>query len=182
MATGGRHAAGSADGDFTTFYVASHRTTVVQLYPMLGNLAEAEDVAQEAFLRALRHWSRIRHYDSPEAWVRRVAFNLAASRLRRASRAASALIRLGPPPAVPPISVDAVALAEALQHLPARQRASVVLFHMVGVPVEEIADLLSAPPATVRTWLVRGRRRLAHLLQEDADGDGTRTEVGLAQA
>jgi RNA polymerase sigma-70 factor, ECF subfamily len=64
-----------------------------------GDLHEAEEVVQEAFARAFLHWSRLRQYEVPEAWVRRVAMNLAAERARRLRRA-RAILRAGPPPHV----------------------------------------------------------------------------------
>jgi DNA-directed RNA polymerase specialized sigma24 family protein len=65
-------------------------------------------------------WARLRDYDGPEAWVRRVAMNLAADRARSLRRHARAILRLGPPPAVPSVSVETLALVQALGTLPVR--------------------------------------------------------------
>jgi DNA-directed RNA polymerase specialized sigma24 family protein len=73
------------DDDFERFYLGSRRRLVGLLYTVTGDLHEAEDITQEAFARAAADWSRISGYDVPEAWVRRVAFNLAANRRRRRS-------------------------------------------------------------------------------------------------
>ena len=64
-------------------------------WALTGNVWTAEEVAQDAFLRAHRDWERISGYDEPGAWVRRVAINLATSRLRRGLREVRALARLG---------------------------------------------------------------------------------------
>ena len=66
-----------ADQDFAAFYEANYERLVVQLFSVTGNLDDAEDVVQEAFARACQRWRRLRAYDLPAAWVRRVAFNLA---------------------------------------------------------------------------------------------------------
>jgi RNA polymerase sigma-70 factor (ECF subfamily) len=146
---------------FEEFYTATVRRLLGQLFPVTGDLHEAEEVVQEAFARASARWNRLRDYDVPEAWVRRVAMNLAADRGRRLQRQARALLRAGPPPAVPPASVEALALAEALRSLPMRQRQAIVLHHLVDLPVEEVATTLDVPTGTVKSWLARGRRTLA---------------------
>ena len=73
-----------AERQFDEFYAGNYGHSVVQLYAVTGSLAEAEDAVQEAFARASVHWGRIGSYDSPEAWVRRVALNVAYAGLRRA--------------------------------------------------------------------------------------------------
>src|ERR1022692_3416431 len=60
-----------ADADFHDFYAANYGRTVALVTSLLGDRNEAEDVAQEAFARALIRWSRLRMYEQPEAWIRR---------------------------------------------------------------------------------------------------------------
>ena len=74
---------------FDAFYAASYQRVVGQVYALLGDLAEAEDVTQDAFAKASFHWKRIAAYDRPEAWVRRVAFNQAHNPTRRARAVAA---------------------------------------------------------------------------------------------
>ena len=69
-------------GSFDEFYAGAVGPLVGQLFPVTGDLHEAEEVVQEAFTRAAARWSRLRDYDVPEAWVRRVAMNLVADRAR----------------------------------------------------------------------------------------------------
>jgi DNA-directed RNA polymerase specialized sigma24 family protein len=92
--------------------------------------------------------------------------NLAADRGRRLQRQARALLRAGPPATVPPVSVEALALAEALRALPVHQRQAIVLHHLADLPVEEVAATLGTRPGTVKSWLARGRRTLAARLGE----------------
>jgi RNA polymerase sigma-70 factor (ECF subfamily) len=154
----------ATDAEFEEFYRGAVGRLLGQLFPVTGDLHEAEEVVQEAFARAFIHWSRLRSYDIPEAWVRRVAMNLAAERARRLRRRARAIVRTGPPPPAPQVSVEALDLLEALRTLPIRQRQVLVLHHLVGMPVEEVARTLSLPSGTVKSALARGRRALAGLL------------------
>jgi hypothetical protein len=99
----------------------------------------------------------LRDYDVPEVWVRRVAMNLAADRGRGLGRHAKAMLKLRPPPEVLPVSVEALALAEALRTLPMRQRQVLVLHYLVDLPPAP-----DRPPGQVqarsRDW-TRGRER-----------------------
>jgi RNA polymerase sigma-70 factor (ECF subfamily) len=151
---------------FEEFYAGTVRRMLGQLFPIIGDLHEAEEVVQEAFARASVRWARLRDYDVPEAWVRRVAMNLAADRARTLRRQTSAILKLSPPPEVPAVSVEALALAEALRTLPVRQRQVIVLHHLVDLPVEEVARTLGVRDGTVKSLLARGRRALAAKLGE----------------
>ena len=151
---------------FEEFYTATVGRLIGVLFPVTGDLHEAEEIVQEAFARASIRWARLRDYDAPEAWVRRVAMNLAADRGRRLQRQARALLRAGPPPAVPPASVEAMALADALRTLPVNQRQAIVLHHLVDLPLDEVAAILGTRTGTVKSWLARGRRALAARLGE----------------
>jgi RNA polymerase sigma-70 factor (ECF subfamily) len=131
-----------------------------------GDLHAAEEVVQEAFTRASVRWSRLRDYDVPEAWVRRVAMNLAADRARGLRRQARAVLRLGSPPTVPSVSVETLALVQALRTLPVRQRQAIVLHYLVDLPVEEVARILAVRGGTVKSLLAHGRRSLAVRLGE----------------
>jgi RNA polymerase sigma-70 factor (ECF subfamily) len=68
--------------DFAECYGAQFRPIARQLAVYLGSVEEAQEVTQEAFTRAWVRWGRIARYDDPGAWVRRVAWNLATSRIR----------------------------------------------------------------------------------------------------
>ncbi len=162
----------TGNGDFEAFYTATYDRLVGQLLVVVGGLEEAEDVVQEAFVRACGRWSHVRDYQVPEAWVRRVALNLASSGLRRARRRAALLVRLGPAVDVPALSVDAVALARTLRKLPLRGREALVLHHVVGLSVQEIAGELGVPVGTVTARLSRARARLARLLAAEGEEIG----------
>ncbi|MET7747755.1 SigE family RNA polymerase sigma factor [Micromonospora sp. NPDC005367] len=154
--------------EFTGFYEAHFHRLAVQLYAYLGDHAEAQDLTQEAFCRVLERWDRISTYDDPAAWVRRVAWNLATSRLRRVRTAVRHLARQREEH-VPGPGPERVALTAALAALPANQRQAVVLYHLAQLSVAEIADQLDAPAGTVRSWLSRGRAGLASHLTDQQE-------------
>jgi RNA polymerase sigma-70 factor (ECF subfamily) len=156
-----------SDDGFAAFYASSYRRLLGQLFAVTGDLAEAENVLQEAYARAFARWSRVGDYDLPEAWVRRVALNLAAMAERSLRRRARALLRLGPPPLVPELSPDLLDLRDALAALPLGQRQVIVLHHQVGLPVEEVALQLRLAPGTVKSRLARGRAAMAGSLDHD---------------
>ena len=155
--------------DFEEFCAAHSQGLTMQLYAYLGDLHEAQDMAQEAFCRAYAKWSRISQYDQPSAWVRRVAWNLATSRLRR-QRTAFAFLSRQREEHMPGPGPDRVALVSALATLPPQQRRVIVLHHMGQLTVPEIAEQEGVPEGTVKSWLSRARTTLAARLADDKKG------------
>ncbi len=154
---------------FVTFYETSYARIVGQILVVVGSRAEAEDITQEAFIRAAARWDRISEYDAPEAWVRRVAMNLAINTVQRTRRRTLILMRGHRETTAPEPSIERVALADAMARLPLRYRAVIALHYMADLSVQQVADELDLPPATVRTRLARGRRRLAELLDDSLE-------------
>ena len=157
---------GDREASFDDFYTASAPATVRQLHAMTGDLTVAQDCVQEAYARAWQRWSVVGTYDAPAAWVRTVAWRLAVSRLRRARVGVGLLRRHGPPPPVPELSPDRVALVAALRQLPEAQRRALVLHHLCDLSVDEVAAETGAPSGTVKARLSRGRAALAVLLTD----------------
>jgi RNA polymerase sigma-70 factor (ECF subfamily) len=157
------------EDDFDAFYQASFSRLVGQVYAMCGNVAEAQDCVQEAFVRAWDRRSSIDRDQAPEAWVRTVAYRLAVSRWRKARNAFRAPDRAHPvaPPAEP--DVTRVALARALRQLPADQRRAIVLYHLADLSVTDVAREMGVPVGTIKARLSRGRAALA-LLLGDSEG------------
>ncbi|MFC6015482.1 RNA polymerase sigma factor [Plantactinospora solaniradicis] len=158
--------------DFEEFYAAHFHSVTIQLFAYTGDMAAAQDVVQEAFCRALARWRRVATLDDPAAWVRRVAWNLATSRWRRARTATQFLRRQREERHVEPPSPDRVALAAALETLPPRQRRAVILYYLADLPVNEIARQDGVNESTVRSWLHRGRAALAARLTEEERNEG----------
>jgi RNA polymerase sigma-70 factor, ECF subfamily len=155
----------TADRDFVAFYEASRGRLVVQLFAVTGDVQEAEDVVQEAFARAYARWGRVRGYELPEAWVRKVAFNLAMQGLRQARRAVVLRERLDPM-REPALATEQVEFVDALGRLPRRHRQVLVLRYLADLTVEQIAHDLGVPAGTVKSRLARARKGLAVQLGE----------------
>jgi RNA polymerase sigma-70 factor (ECF subfamily) len=163
------------DDDFAELYRAHGGRLVVQLYAFTQDLALAEDLVQEAFCRALSRWGRIAGYDDPVGWVRRVAWNLAASNWRRARRGRRLAMDLAGDP-VPGPEPDRVALVRALATLPEPQRRAVIMYYLGDMSVAEVAGIERASENTVKQRLFRARAALAARLTDDRVDD--RPEMG----
>jgi RNA polymerase sigma-70 factor (ECF subfamily) len=150
-------------------YAASYRRLVVQMYALTGDLSEAQEVVQEAFVRALAAAGRFAELDNPEAWLRHVAINVTRSRYRRRKTHELLLRRIGPPPVVADNSADHVALMAAMRRLPAGQRAALALHYLADLPLNEVAQALGVSVGTVKSRLARGRAALGALLGPSAD-------------
>ncbi|MFD2766946.1 SigE family RNA polymerase sigma factor [Micromonospora eburnea] len=152
-----------ADG-FDEFYRGSRQRLLGFVYALTGNLAEAQDAVQEAYIRAWQRWSTVRGYDDPEAWVRVVASRIAVSRWRSLRSRARAYLRHGAEETTPAPNSDTVEVVAALRRLPEEQRTALALYYLLGMPVAEVARETEAPVGTVKARLSRGRAALAGLL------------------
>ncbi|HEV7711326.1 MAG TPA: SigE family RNA polymerase sigma factor [Asanoa sp.] len=156
---------------FEEFYGASFQSLTIQLFAYTSDMATAQDVVQEAFCRALTRWKRVSVMDDPASWVRRVAWNLATSRWRRARTAAQYVRRQREEHMAAP-SPDRVALAQALRALPATQRRAVILHYLADLSIGDIARQEGVAEGTVKSWLHRGRTVLAAALTEKENHRG----------
>jgi RNA polymerase sigma-70 factor, ECF subfamily len=157
----------AAEAAFAVFYTRRYRDVVKLALALTGDRYVAEDLAQEAFARAWRDWERVAACDRPEAWVRRVASNLAVSRWRRLAAEGRALGRmaLGREPEVAPIPAEAEGFWREVRALPAVEAKVVALRYIADLPVAEIAATLGCPEGTVKSHLHRARKRLAARLK-----------------
>ena len=154
--------------DVAEVFQASYRRLVVQLYGIVGNAGEAEDLVQEAFVRAYAAGSRFTRVDNPEAWLRTVAVNLHRSRWRKARNFARIRDRITGPPDLPGLE-EHVVVVEALRRLPEHMRVVLALHYLADRDVQQIAAELGIPEGTVKSRLSRAREALAGLLSEEAD-------------
>jgi RNA polymerase sigma-70 factor (ECF subfamily) len=136
---------------------------------ILGNEADARDAAQETFIAAWRELPRLREPDRFEAWLQRVAVNAARMTIRARSRrrvreipssTVAALAALSDRVAGAPAD-DGAILDAALALLPVDQRAILVLHHLEGRPLAELALILEIPEGTAKSRLFAARRALA---------------------
>ncbi|MFC9844065.1 SigE family RNA polymerase sigma factor [Streptomyces sp. NPDC060223] len=162
------------EDEFDTFYATAFPRLTGQLFAFTGDHGEAQDVVQEAFVRA---WDQRREFlleGAPEAWIRTVAMRLAVSRWRRARRWLELVRRNPPPQHVPGPGPEHATLVAALRTLPEPQRMALVLHHLCDLSVEQVASETGAPVGTVKARLSRGRAALARELTTDsAGGAGT---------
>lgn len=144
-------------------FQAGYSTLVRVLSVAAGSRADAEEAAQEAFVRLITHWSTVSAYDDPQAWVRLVAFRLLRKSQRRTNPEPEPAVPVDP--ALPDLRLD---VRRALARVPSTHRTVLVLHYLADLPVDEIARVLKIPTGTVKSRLSRGRDYLTSLLQ---DGD-----------
>lgn len=184
--------AGPSGGDdpaFDAFFAQYERPLYGYLRRMLTSHDAALDVAQETFFRAWQRFDVVRGYDRPQAWLFRVATNLALDTLRRRQPISLARLFGGGEqttaadqsdvsdaiPAIPalmaPFDMEQ-SLAQrdlvhqALQRLPERQRIAVLLWAAHGLTSAEIAEALGTTDVNVRQLLSRGRARFRDVYEQ----------------
>jgi RNA polymerase sigma factor (sigma-70 family) len=146
------------DQELVEFCRSEHRRLVGVLSLYCRDAHVAEELAQDALIRAVANWSVVRRLDSPSAWLYRVGINLANSYLRRrlaerrAVRRLSSHARGGVPE---PDTPTAVAVRAAVAGLPRRERAVVVLRFFADLPVRQVSEMLGLPEGTVKTLTAR---------------------------
>jgi RNA polymerase sigma-70 factor (ECF subfamily) len=152
-------------------YDVSYRRLVVQVFAVGGDLTDAEDAVQEAFVKALARGKAFMALANPEAWLRTVALNHLRNRWRHAAVVRRMQGKV-PGPAEPvELGPDHVALVEALARLDVPHRTTVVLHYLADLPVSEVAAELGIPEGTVKTRLARSRQLLAPLLSDPEGAD-----------
>jgi RNA polymerase sigma-70 factor, ECF subfamily len=163
--------------DFEAFVLHNEQALYLYLRRVLASEEGARDIAQEAFVRAWLHFETIRAYDRPDAWLFRIATNLALSALRRReAQTFTQLLRQGQTDdhASPARETGALltdrddvelrvverdVIDRVLRSLPGRQRPALLLRALVGLPVEDIAQTLDVSVANVYQLLSRGAKR-----------------------
>lgn len=161
--------AGRTD-EFEAFFVGQFESIVRSVTFVCGDAERATDAVQEAFIKAYSRWGRLRRYDEPAAWVRRIAINATRDMHRSESRRSQREQRARGPEAVVDAIPDDSAL-DLLAALPDRQRAVAALFYVDDLGTGEIAELLGISEGTVRFHLSEARERLRSLFGPDLEGD-----------
>lgn len=154
---------------FGDFCIAERPGLVSLAYALSGSRWAAEDLAQEALIRAMRHWDRVQAYDNPGAWARRVTINLATSAARRRVAEAKALVALKHlrGTSLPALPDEEHAFWEAVRALPRAQRVVVALFYLEGRSVRDIAEIVGRAEGTVKANLHNARQSLARMLKTE---------------
>lgn len=171
------------DPDFLEFFAAEFWPLRRVGFLLTGSWDQAEELAQEAMARTYAVWPRVRRYQRPAAYARKVLVNRHRSVLRRAVVEARHLVTSPPQDRhEPDFGGDDLVLWQALQQLSSRQRAGVVLRYYLDLPEAEVARLLGVPVGTVKSWTHRGLARLRDRLGPTYAGErlagNTTTEAG----
>ena len=157
-----------SDADFERLYRNAYRRILGTLITLVRDVPTAEDCAQETFERAYRNWKSWRPDAPAEAWLHRIAINVAISdrRYQRLRQAGELVKRLGRPAAGPDPSLVAESsdLFQAIHKLPPKQAAALVLRHYHGYSNREIATALGIPEQTVASRLAAARKHLQAVL------------------
>ncbi len=168
--------------DFDAFVVRNEQALYLYLRRLLSSDEGARDIAQEAFFRAWTHFGSIRTYDRPDAWLFRIATNLALSSLRRREpRSFTQPLRhadehtsperetpdllLRDPDDVELRAVERDVIDRVLRALPERQRTALLQRAVQGLSVGEIAQALDVSLANAYQLLSRGAKRFRALYE-----------------
>ncbi|MEN8115166.1 MAG: SigE family RNA polymerase sigma factor [Actinomycetota bacterium] len=156
--------------EFASFYQRELKPVIGLAFVLSGSRSGAEDLAQDAFLKAYKQWETVGSYDNPGAWVRRVVANGSVSRFRRHKAETKALVRIGGSGfTVPDMSPDAVATWVAVRKLPKRQAQVIALRYYDRSSIADIARILECSENTVKTHLQRAKQALSSQLNEGGD-------------
>jgi len=145
---------GKDGSGFDLFYQTEFGRLAGSLYLLTGDRRAAEEITQEAFVRAYQAWDRVAALDRPAGWVYTTAFNVARRQWKKAQR--------DRPESGPEMSmthddtvVGSVVMADALRRLPMSQRKAVVARYVLGFDTYETARMLDTTPGALRALLHR---------------------------
>ena len=152
-------------------YVRHASDAIGLAYLLTGDRHLAEDLVQDAFVRLVGRFQHLRNPDAFDAYLRRTIVNLFTSHLRRRRVERAYLMREGAraggtAPTEPDVGTRDV-LWNALQQLPQRQRAAVVLRYYEDLSEREVGDALRCSPAAVKSLVARGMETLRGLVRRD---------------
>lgn len=165
--------------DFDRLYRATYQRVFASLVLILRNPAAAEDAAQEGYMRAFRAWKSWKQEAPAEAWLYRIALNVAFTHRRRERlyEIGEVIRRLGRPRVADPTEVVQTDLAREIRALPPKQAAALVLRHLHGFTNREIAAAVGIPERTVASRLAAAKSRLRTRL-----GDHYEARLGTSAA
>lgn len=145
--------------DFGEFFSREYSRLARACLLLTGNAAEAEDLAQEAFVRVLGRWDEVASMESPDGYLFRTALNLNRKRLRGLAVRARRL-RHSVPRDELDVAEDRLDVLRAVAALPRGQREALVLVEWLDLDIREVAQILGIATASVRGRLHRARSTL----------------------
>ncbi len=150
------------------------RRIFLLIYRMVGNVADAQDLTQEVFIKALQRRDQLKDAEKATHWLSRIATNTAIDFLRRHGRVTFCDIddMVEPIASAPSESPEQIVLRaeretileDGLQVLTSRERAALLLRDVEGLPAEEVARHLSCSKATVRSHIANARVKFRRYL------------------
>lgn len=175
----------SDDDGLVDFFTLTYARLVGALSLFCGRPEIAEELAQEAMVRASRDWIKVQKLDDPERWLYRVAFNLAKSHFRRLVVERRALRRVANENRVsslPGDTSDAIEVRAAVAALPQRQKEALVSRYFLGLSVRESASVMDCADGTVQALTHKAILNLRRSLGSDFDSVGGRNEIRAGEA
>ena len=153
-------------------FVSSHmRRIFIQIYRVVRNVSDAQDLTQEAFIKALQHQEQLKDEQKAAHWLSRIATNTAIDFMRRQSRATFCELDEAPeshgesPEQALLRSEQRNYLEDGLRLLSPRERAALMLRDVEGLPAEEVAQQLNCSKATVRSHIANARTKLRKYME-----------------
>jgi len=151
------------------------RRIFLQIFRIVGNVDDAQDLTQETFIKALQRRDQIKDFDKAAHWLSRIATNTAIDFLRRHGRLSTAdIAELSEPPATAPEksperlllqAEHSAYLQDGLRLLSERERTALVLRDVDGLPGKEVARVLNCSEATVRSHIANARIKFRRYLE-----------------
>lgn len=160
--------------EFERFFLRHYDHLVRSLTASIGDEEMARDCVQDAFVKAAARWKKVRRFDNPVAWVRRVAINRsrdlhrADERRRRREERVSAPENLFSPEPAGAVH-ESLRLVELLEGLPPMQRSAAALYYVDDLSVADIARYLDISGGAVKFHLNRARRALRGMLEREGN-------------
>jgi RNA polymerase sigma-70 factor (ECF subfamily) len=157
----------SVPGTFDELFAAHYERLVRALTVVAGDRESAADAVQEAFVKAHLRWRKLKDYDDPIGWVRRVAINQLRDEHRRTGRKQRALTRLAGRTQTTTTASEIDEFDRLLAQLPKQQRAATALYYVDGLSIAEISVALEIAEGSVKSHLHDARRRLRPVLEQE---------------
>ena len=165
--------------DRRSAFIELHMKRVfVLVYRVVGNVADAQDLSQEVFIKALQREDQLRDAEKAAQWISRIASNTAIDFLRRRGRAVHTVLEDGPeiadarrnanPERILLTAESHQIFQDALLTLTPRERAALVMRDVEGAPAEDVAQALGCSKATVRSHIANARVKFRKFLKRRA--------------
>ena len=153
-------------------FVSEHlRRIFVQIYRIVDNVADAQDLTQETFIKALQRQEQLKDGQKAVQWLSRIATNTAIDFMRRSARASFCDIEFAPESHAESPEQELLRsehhdyLEDGLRLLSPRERAALILRDVEGLPAEEVARHLNCSKATVRSHIANARTKFRRYIE-----------------